>query len=50
MHIEEPEAIPALEFAAKMEKDVWVRGDMRRAATYLRQFLGETNLGEATFR
>jgi HEAT repeat protein len=50
MHIEEPEAIAALEFAVNAEKDEWVKGDMKRAAKYLHQFLGEADLGESTFR
>ena len=50
MHIEEPEAIPVLEVAAAAERDAWVKGDMRRAILYLQQFLGESDLGEATFR
>jgi HEAT repeat protein len=50
MHVEDPEAIPALEIAAAAEKDAWVKGDMQRAISYLQQFLGETDLGEATFR
>lgn len=50
MYIEEPEAIPALELALKMERDAWVRSDLKRAIEYLRQFQGETELGEASFR
>ena len=50
MQIEEPEAIGALELAVVAEKDELVKGDMKRAAKYLQQFLGETNVGESTFR
>jgi hypothetical protein len=50
MQIEEPEVIPALEMALQMEEDPWVQGDLRRAAEYLRQFQGESDLTELRFR
>ncbi len=50
MQIEEPEAIPALEIALRLEKDPWVRGDLRRAIEYLKQFQGDVDIGEAGFR
>ena len=50
MQMEEPDAIPALEMAMRMENDGWVKGDMRRAIGFLKQFEGETDLNEATFR
>ena len=50
MQIEEPEAVPALEVALRMEKDPWVQGDLRRAIAHLKQFQGEVDIGESTFR
>ena len=50
MQVEEPEAIPALRVAFKMEKDVWVQGDLKRSIGYLQQFQGDADLNESVFR
>ena len=50
MALEEPDAITPLETAVRMEKDPWVRGDLKRAIDYLRQFEGEADLSESGFR
>jgi HEAT repeat protein len=50
MGLEEPEAIAALQAALRAESDPWVRGDLQRAIEYLRQFEGEADLSEGTFR
>ena len=48
--IEEPEAIPSLEAALEVEEDEWIRKDIEAGLEYLRQFQGETYLGEGSFR
>jgi len=48
--LEEPEVIPALEAALNVEKDPWVRKDIQEALQHLRQFQGETDLSQTTFR
>lgn len=50
MQIEEPEAIPVLEKALKIESDEWVRKDIQTAIEHLRQFEGEADIGEASVR
>ena len=50
MQVEEPEAIPTLEIALKMERDPWVQGDLRRTIEYLKQFQGNVDISESGFR
>ena len=50
MHIERPEAIAILEFAMRTERDPWVRSDLARAIEHLKQFVGESDVAEGTFR
>jgi HEAT repeat protein len=50
MHIEQPEAIPVLKLALWTEKDRWVRSDLARAIEHLKQFVGESDIAEGTFR
>ena len=50
MHIERPEAIAVLEFAIRTERDPWVRSDLARAIEHLKQFVGESDIAEGTFR
>lgn len=50
MQIEEPEAIGPLTEALESEADEWVKMDMQAALVHLRQFEGETDIGEATVR
>lgn len=50
MQIEEPDAIPALENAHRLETDAWVKRDMARALQHLKQFEGETDVGESSIR
>ncbi len=50
MHIERPEAIAILEFAMRTERDPWVRSDLARAIEHLKQFAGESDIAEGTFR
>ena len=50
MQLEDPGAIGALEAALRAEPDVWVRGDLQRALSHLRQFEGEADLSEGGFR
>ena len=50
MHIEQPEAIAVLEFAMRTERDPWVRSDLARAIEHLKQFVGESDIAEGTFR
>ena len=48
--IEKPEAIPHLEAALETEEDEWIRKDIEAGLEYLRQFEGETDMGEGSFR
>ncbi len=50
MHIEQPEAIAVLELAMRTERDPWVRSDLARAIAHLKQFVGESDIAEGTFR
>lgn len=50
MHIERPEAIAVLEMAMRTERDPWVRSDLARAIAHLKQFVGESDIAEGTFR
>lgn len=50
MHIEQPEAIAVLELALRTERDPWVRSDLARAIEHLKQFEGESDIAEGTFR
>lgn len=50
MQIEDPEAIPALENAHRMETDAWVKRDMDRALRHLKKFEGEADVGEGGIR
>ena len=50
LQIEEPEAIEPLKAAILVEQDDWVRQDMEEAIEHLKQFEGESDIGEASFR
>ena len=50
MYLEEPEVLPALELALKMEKDPWIQADLKRAIAHLQQFEGDVDVDEGTFR